>query len=175
LQAGDKQGQQEYIVMENGFKSLEPVYKQQSTMFDSKLVKHMRFLYHELDALHRVFKTWEDSSMAFSRSSKELEKSKDKAYNNKKDFSKWNITSEAKASYTVDQLCNNKSLAFKELFPKKTEEVEAIRDLYGYFTNKLCEEFSRLLQKNYENLKNDMLFVCKWYYGAKSEVYALSS
>ena len=77
--------------MENGFKTLEPVYKQQSTMFDSKLVKHMRFLYHELDAMHRVFKTWEDSSMAFSKSSKELEKSKEKAYNSKKDFSKWNL------------------------------------------------------------------------------------
>lgn len=169
-QAGDKNGCQQYLVLENGFKSLEQVYRSQSTMFDEKLTKQFRYFFHELDSLHRVFRTWEESSLVFKKASKELESIKDKTYNGKLDFSKWTISDEAKSKYTIDQIKTNKALAYKELFPKKTEEVEAMRDMYGYFTNRMFDEFERIFYQNYDNLKSNTVSICKWYYGSKSEL-----
>ena len=102
--------------------------------------------------MHRVFKTWEDSSIIYKRTTKELEAAKQKTYNNKKDFSKWNLSSDSKSAYTLDQLCNNKALAFKELYPKQTEDAEAVRDLHGFFTNTANEEFIRIFHKNFQKI-----------------------
>jgi len=59
---------------------------------------------------------------------------------------KWDLEPSAMAN--IEAIVSNRALAMKEMFSRESEDCRRLRMYYGYYSNKLEEEFRRILKKN---------------------------
>ena len=95
-----------------------------------------------------------NSKSIYERSKENLNNLKEKHFK-EKDISNWEI--ENINNYNKIHLLEDKNLAFKLMFPKKTKEVEYLKYFYKYYLNEFLN--------NYENLKinhiKELIYILK--------------
>lgn len=85
-----------------------------------------------------------------------------------KNTSSWEL--DASAISNGERLLTDKALAFREMLPKESQEARKCRMLYGYYTNKVIEEFNRLLDKNEEPFKRQFMTTIKALAGRQEDL-----
>ena len=97
-----------------------------------------------LDSLNELLSKW-TASRNQAISLKEKLKEKKTALFEKKLVDQWQLSSDCK--YTPQVLLNCKEVALREILPKETQEVQKHKNTYGYYSNKVKEEFMRISEK----------------------------
>jgi len=95
----------------------------------------------EFAALSNLLQEWESSRKQIVIQRKKLNKKKEGLFETKM-IEQWQLAPGCK--YTPQELLNSKDVAFKEMLPEETKEVIKHKETYGYYSNKVKEEFRRL-------------------------------
>lgn len=98
----------------------------------------------EIKSLNDLIKEWESSRKQAVMQKKKLNQQKEVLFESKM-MNRWKIASGCQ--YTAMQLLGNKQLAFKVMLPEETKDVIKHKETYGYYSNKMKEEFRRLCDK----------------------------
>lgn len=125
------------------------VTKQLSNRINEHLAEFSRNSKKDMDSLNELTTQWYSSRAQVVLAKTKLKEKKNMLFE-KKLIDLWQIPEECKISAAV--LLNNKEIAFKEMLPQETKDLQKLRNTYGYYSNKVKEEFERLCNKNKEEL-----------------------
>lgn len=95
----------------------------------------------ELALKNELFKEWQERYLKFHNAARRMQ-DKGSELLKKTPFAQWEIS--RTCPYTREELELNKSLALPYIVCSEAKELEASKDMYGYFTNAITEEFNQL-------------------------------
>eukprot|EP00826_Nyctotherus_ovalis_P000820 TRINITY_DN1004_c0_g1_i8.p1 TRINITY_DN1004_c0_g1~~TRINITY_DN1004_c0_g1_i8.p1 ORF type:complete len:218 (-),score=67.28 TRINITY_DN1004_c0_g1_i8:170-823(-) len=104
----------------------------------------------EMKALTLLTKQWRASKTQAALLKNKLESRKAILFS-KKLIDQWQLPADCKESQ--ENLLNSKELAFKHMLPLETQEVTKYKDIYGYYSNRLKEEFKRICSKSLSGIR----------------------
>ena len=99
--------------------------------------------------MNELFEKKEKSELSYLNLSKLLTDKKE-LYFSKGNINEWKMNKDIAKSINENDLIKNKKIAFSLMFEKESEDVLEKLQHYGYFSNKLEEEYLR--QMNYDTL-----------------------
>ena len=140
------------------FLNLKSSCQKMVELINKDFIKFFRYQKYELNAIEDLLNAWSEKRSELSSTEKKLREKKDILFTQKL-VAKWGLGPECKVS--VDTLLNNKIIAFKEILPSETSEAHIQRIHYGFYTNKIVEEFTRMNKKEEEDIKSHFLKVAR--------------
>lgn len=123
-----------------------PIARHFEEKIKDRVVESVRDKAEELEALHILAKQWQASKTQAMLLKNKLMEKKNYLFD-KRLTDQWEIGAECK--HTVKSLLNHREAALLEMLPAETKEVERHKQIYGYFSNRLQEEFKRMCAKNF--------------------------
>ncbi len=131
------------------FSTVSATCKQLDGMMSENFDKYFRYHTHEVAALEVVTGEWFDERAQYTRLAKKLKERKETMYAQKQ-IDKWEVPSGC--PYSIDILFKDKTLAFTQMLPNDTQEVAHHKKVFGFYCNKVLDEYKRIC------LKNDITF-----------------
>jgi len=110
------------------------------------------FDYHskELQAMSNMVLECNKNLLQYQNEMKKLKERKEDLFANK-DCDTWQLESDC--PYPLEILKKNKTIAFRVILSEDTKRFLKIRNMAGYYCNKVPEEFNRICKGNYEELR----------------------
>lgn len=123
-------------------------------MISANFGNYFKYYRHELAAFDELIQDCNSYRNQFYSASTELKEKKELLYNTKQ-MNKWELPQNC--PYSVDVLLKNKTFAFEVMLGSETRSCNNIKTFYGYYLNKVKEEFTRLCSKNETNMSNHLI------------------
>lgn len=120
--------------------------------------KFFHYYEYEQKSISDLFEKANEQKLLLLGTERKLRERKDELFISKQ-ITHWNLDSKCQVS--IDSLLHNKREAFKEMLPKETEISWNTRVYYGYFLNKIMEEYMRINQKQENEIKSHCLSLSK--------------
>ncbi len=146
----EKAQSQLYAAMSESHVSLGEGYKHTKDTVLEHFATFYRYYKHELNAVEELLGLQRNAVEHTNQAEQKLWKRKEQLFV-QKNIAMWEM--DPSVTISLDTLLKNKALAFQEMLPKETKEAARYRTLFGYYTNKVAEEFARISKKNAEEKK----------------------
>lgn len=117
------------------------------------LTNPAKYCKRELTGLGNLLKEWEASKKQAVLLSRKLKRKKEKLFESKA-VEKWQLAPDCK--HTPLTLLSSKEVAFHEMLPAKTQQVARHKETYGYYSNKVKEEFKRICETGIKRSKKQL-------------------
>lgn len=140
-----------FMFMGDLHKKLGETYKTLKESFSNNFNRFYDFYCRETQALGEQLEARKAALENYSANEKKLYKKKE-AFFEQKNIPKWKLN--PNLTVTVENLLKNKDLAFAEMLPDESLEVQKLKMCYGYYNNKCVEEYTRLINKNKPVIKD---------------------
>lgn len=124
----------------------------------SDFVQFFRYEKYELNAIEDLINSWSDKRNDMNKTEKKLREKKDQLFTQQL-VAKWELSPNCKIP--VDTLLKDKAVAFREMLPKDTQEAQNQRILFGYYSNKILEEFLNINKKDESEIKTHFYSVAR--------------
>jgi len=134
-----------YIHMCDGYSRLGEAYKVIKDEFSTYFGDFFSFYNNEMQAVEELLGRRKAMGETMESAEKKLFKKKEQKFE-QKNTATWELGPSALAN--LNSLLTNKVLAFQEMFVKESDEARRYRIYYGYYTNKIIQDFDRLQKKN---------------------------
>eukprot|EP00826_Nyctotherus_ovalis_P002336 TRINITY_DN1045_c0_g1_i2.p1 TRINITY_DN1045_c0_g1~~TRINITY_DN1045_c0_g1_i2.p1 ORF type:complete len:365 (+),score=97.03 TRINITY_DN1045_c0_g1_i2:760-1854(+) len=134
-----------FMDMYDGHSRLGEIYKSLREEFLSQFGDFYSFYGNEISSVEELLAKRKNAGEHMDNQGKKLLKRKEIKFE-QKNTGTWEL--EASALANIGVLITDKNLAFQEMLPKESCELRKMKMFYGYFSNKIVEEFGRLLSKN---------------------------
>jgi hypothetical protein len=115
-------------------------FTQQAGMVNENFHLFFQYYHKEMEPMMGLYKLWEGHKVAFHKQEAKLKGRKQKLFV-EQNVGRWDLPEKVKADHTLDILCKNKALAFREMLPKVTT--------FFYFIINLTSSFRK--QRNLSN------------------------
>lgn len=139
-----------FMHMSDGYLRLCEGYKMIRDELSDCFGEFYGYYSNEIGALEELLQKRKSTHELMDASEKKLLKKKESKFE-QRNTSTWEL--EPSALNNIGSLLNDKALAFKEMLPKESQETRKLRMYYGYYSNKIIEEFKRVEDKNEEPFK----------------------
>eukprot|EP00826_Nyctotherus_ovalis_P042578 TRINITY_DN4395_c0_g1_i2.p1 TRINITY_DN4395_c0_g1~~TRINITY_DN4395_c0_g1_i2.p1 ORF type:complete len:357 (+),score=122.22 TRINITY_DN4395_c0_g1_i2:646-1716(+) len=143
-----------FLHMCDGHSRLGEAYKVIKDEFAAQFGEFFSFYGNEMHAVEELLARRKSTGEGMESGEKKLLKKKEQRFE-QKNTAAWELGPSALAN--LGALLTDKSLAFQEMLPKESEEVRRLRMLYGYYTNKVVEDFDRVQRKNEAPFKKHLI------------------
>ena len=120
--------------------------------------KFFRHYKYELNSMEELLHACGERKQNLEKGEKKLRDKKETLFNQQL-VAKWDL--EPGCPITIDTLLKNKVIAFKEMLPGETHETHKLKVNYGYYCNKVLEEFMRINKKDDEEVRDYFIKVAK--------------
>lgn len=130
---------------------LAGLYETVKEEFTNQLSEFYTFYINETNSLEELIIRRKTTGEQAESAEKKLLKKKEQKFE-VKNTSTWEL--EPSALVKADSLLNDKAFAFQEMFPKESHELRKLKMFYGYYSNRIVEEYKRLQSKNDAIFKN---------------------
>lgn len=107
----------------------------------------------EMTAVNSLVKEWHASRTQANLLRQKLKAKKTELFD-KKAVDQWQLSSGC--MYTTQELLNSKEVAFKVMLPGESREAEKAKETYGYYSNKVKEEFMRLSNSHCNRVSGEL-------------------
>ena len=154
LSLEDKAYSELFFNISEGSSHIGEQYELYKNEYETKLSDYFTYYCLEISAIEELVQIQRTFGERMETGEKKLRKKKEQRFD-QKNIATWEL--EPSAASQASTLLQNKEIAYKEMLPKETKEVQKFRILYGYHSNKLVEEFKRILEKNRISLKSDFI------------------
>eukprot|EP00826_Nyctotherus_ovalis_P013293 TRINITY_DN1356_c0_g4_i1.p1 TRINITY_DN1356_c0_g4~~TRINITY_DN1356_c0_g4_i1.p1 ORF type:complete len:398 (+),score=92.63 TRINITY_DN1356_c0_g4_i1:628-1821(+) len=131
--------------MSDAHKRLGDIYGVFKEVFLAEVASFYRFYKYEMSALEELVAAQKAAGVSMNVLEKRLWSKKESRFG-QKNLATWEL--EASSLASAENLLTNKPLAFQEMLAKETAEVRKSRMMYGYYTNKVKEEYHRIIKKD---------------------------
>lgn len=108
------------------------------------------FFANEMSSVEELSQRRKHAEEHTNSNEKKLYKKKEQLFDMKNTM-KWDLDPSAMAN--IEAIVSNKNMAMREILSRESEECRRLRMYYGYYSNKLEEEFHRILKKNTQAFK----------------------
>eukprot|EP00826_Nyctotherus_ovalis_P057795 TRINITY_DN7911_c0_g1_i1.p1 TRINITY_DN7911_c0_g1~~TRINITY_DN7911_c0_g1_i1.p1 ORF type:complete len:391 (-),score=152.57 TRINITY_DN7911_c0_g1_i1:133-1305(-) len=143
-----------FFCMGGGSASLGEAYRAYKEEYADQLGEYYSFYCRELLAIDELIQTQKATGEHMETAEKKLRRKKEQKFE-QKNTATWELESSALSNAGV--LLENREVAFKEMLARESRDVQKIRMLYGYYINKVVEEFDRILTKDEHDFKTQFL------------------
>jgi len=134
-----------FATMSGTFEKLQKSCLALRDIASEKFGKFFQYNKFELGAVEELVASCKTMKSRVSQTEKKLREKKEQLFTQKQ-IAKWEL--DTKCKFTVDTLMNNKAIAFQEMVPNDTKEAGKQHIFYGYYCNKVLEEFVRSFWKS---------------------------
>ena len=137
-----------YKYMSNFSKDLSENLKKQASLINIDIREYFKFLKREFRVMKEFSLRVENDKSTYYKAQEKLDTRKEDLFK-KQDITKWEID----PSDTTDKasLLQNKELAIPKMLPKETLNVKMLKINYGFYLNRIIEEYQRLRDLNGKN------------------------
>lgn len=118
--------------------------------------KYFKYPTREMGAVRSVISQWSDHQSQYKKAKKKLKDRKEALFVQKQ-VTAWELSPECQ--YTFEVLLKDKKIAFNEMLPNDTKEINKLKNLYGYYCNKVPEEYKRICDDNGKEFQKHMTSV----------------
>jgi hypothetical protein len=125
-------------------------------LYSKHLMDFYKFREFQCKSVDELFEKKEKSESSYFSSSKFLTDKKE-LYFSKGNVGEWKMNKDIIRSMNENDLIKNKKIAFSLMFEKESEEVLEKLQQYGYFSNKLQEEYQRQMLYDTSIISANML------------------
>lgn len=140
------------------FSKLHTSYLQTQKMIVEVFKPVEKYFGLELQALEGRLQEIKSLQSSLVSSERKLREKKNLLFT-QQEFKKWELPTDC--SVSMELLYSNKAVAFKEMLPKETMEINKVRKMHGYLCNKAKEEFNRINIKNRDLLSVSLFLTSK--------------
>ncbi|CAG9316674.1 unnamed protein product [Blepharisma stoltei] len=145
--------QEIYISLSQTFESCKNSDLERVKSVKEHINTFFKYSYNEVAQLKDLIKERENWNIEYVKNEKKVMGRKEKLWEQGDALKWWNSSEEAYMD--IEKLKNDKELAFSKMLQKETQQLETIRNFYGYFNYKLQEEALRFFQNSaIRNCKN---------------------
>ena len=131
-----------YYQVKDMFKFCSNILKDQLTIFNINLREYFKYTRNTFKSMKILLNNVDNCRTNYFKAKKNLISKKEELIK-KPDVGKWDLGPN-KNMINPNDLVNNKSLAFPVMLFNETNTVNNIKKKYGYFLNKVIEEYERL-------------------------------
>ena len=135
--------------------------KNQSEIFN-KFRDKIKFFRREYSSIKDFHSIVELNKLNYLKAEEKLQIKKNNLFN-KGDITKWEIKNDGKLN--LSELKSNKELAFIKMLPKETESVYQSKLVYGYYNNRLINQYNMIKQL----ICNSNLLIFKDYFEKQND------
>ena len=147
-----------FSTLSGSFEKIKKSCSELSLVAMQDFSRFFQYYKYETKSTEELINTCRAMKQNLIKSEKRLRDKKDALFIQKQ-VVKWEL--DPKCKVTVDTLFNNKPIAFKEMLPNETKETAKQRTLYGYYCNKVLEEFMRINKKDAQEIQAHCLKVAR--------------
>lgn len=128
------------------------------------------FSYHskELQAMSAIVLECNKNIFLYQDEKKKLSERKEDLFKSRS-LEEWLLGEDC--PYPLEVIRKNKKFAFRVMLPEDTRRLLRIRDVAGYYCNKVPEEFQRVCKENHEELCNYLIKLAQMNSGIFSAVW----
>ena len=154
----DKQTINSYNILCKFMQNWSESQRRHADLINVDLKEYFRYLKNELIATHDLIARVDYNQNVFKKADDRLNSKKEDLFN-KKDITKWEIAE--KDSDKVQQFLNDKNIAFKKMLPRDTNNVINLKYTYGFYLNRMIDEYERIRLLNGVRHKQFVNSFCK--------------
>ena len=147
-----------YAQMEIMFNKLSTSFESFKNFINSDIREYFKFIGNNFTVLNEMSQNVELSRINYIKTSKGLINKKNELFK-KGDLSKWELSSSDKNNSS--ELLKDKTLACIKMLPKETKNCINQKEIYGFYLNKLIDEFEKMRQINSSMHKKKISNYCK--------------
>ena len=147
-----------FSAMGEAFEKTTDTCKQLQGMVRENFDKFFRYYRKELDSTEDLLLEWTDCKTQYVKSYKRVYEKKEMLYTTKQ-IDKWELKEDCK--YPLEALLKSKETAFGEMLPAESKELAKHKEIYGYYCNKVGEEYQRLCTKNDVEFREHLIKVAE--------------
>ena len=150
-----------YQSLSEHMKIYSELIKNQSEIFN-KFRDKIKFFRREYSSIKDFHSIVELNKLNYLKAEEKLQIKKNNLFN-KGDITKWEIKNDGKLN--LSELKSNKELAFIKMLPKETESVYQSKLVYGYYNNRLINQYNMIKQL----ICNSNLLIFKDYFEKQND------
>ena len=147
-----------YAQMDIMFKKLSESFDSIKTLINSEIREYFKFTMNNFTALSEMTPNIDLAKNNYLKLAKSLINKKNDLFK-KGDISKWELNSSDKNR--TKELIKDKVLACNKMLPKETNICINAKEIYGFYLNKLINEFERMRQVNSVLYKKKVCYFCQ--------------
>ena len=132
--------------------------KKQKKLINSNTKEYFKYVKNHFKSMKDLFYNVENNKSNYYKNERNLISKKEDLFK-KGDVTKWELDPNDKTN--VKNLTQDKYTAYFKMCAKETANVIQLRQYYGYFLNRVIEEYERIRKLNSNNHKKTQISFCK--------------
>ena len=130
------------------FDSLSLYIKKQNYIISIYFREYFKYVKNNYRSMQELIHIGENYKNNFNKSFKNLKTKKEELIKKPETINKWDL--DPKENINKNDLINNKNLALEKILYKETNNVNNLKQLYGFYLNKIIIEYEGMLKLNAE-------------------------
>ena len=130
------------------FDSLSLYIKKQNYIISIYFREYFKYVKNNYRSMQELIHIGENYKNNFNKSFKNLKTKKEELIKKPETINKWDI--DPKENINKNDLISNKNLALEKILYKETNNVNNLKQLYGFYLNKIIIEYEGMLKLNAE-------------------------
>ena len=139
---------QTYKLMSDFMKTFSENNRKQANLMNIEVREYFKFIKREFHCMKELSLRVEAQKSNFYKAQEKLMNRKDELFK-KGDVLKWEL--DPNDQVDKNSITSNKDLAFAKMLPKDTETLKMLKYNYGFYLNRIIEEYQRLRDLNGKN------------------------
>ena len=148
---------QTYDNMSKLFTNWSDALKRHNNVVFIDIREYFKYVKNTFKSMKELVTIVDSNKNTFNKNEKYLINKKDDLFR-KGDVSKWELDSNDKDN--ANKLLQDKNNALKKIIPKETNNVINLKKIYGYFLNRIIDEYERIRSINSSYHKQNLLNTC---------------
>ena len=157
-----------YYQLKNMFKDWSNLLKKQSCLVNVNIREYFKYTRNTFRSIKDLANTVDSYNDIYYKSKKKLTNKKEELFK-KNDPRKWDLGPDNDAN--IDALLKDKNLALPKMLYKETNNVIEMKQIYGYYLNRVLSEYVRIRKLNGEGQKQNVSENAKFQTSIISELF----
>ena len=147
-----------YENMNKFFSNWSETLKRHNKIINIDLREYLKYAKNIFKSMKDLVYSVENNKSVYLKNARYLMNKKEDLFK-RGDTNKWDLNIQDKNN--VSNLIRDKSLALMKMLPKETENVIGLKKTYGFYLNRILEEYERIKLINSNNHKKTIIYVCE--------------
>ena len=148
---------QTYDNMSKLFTNWSDALKRHNNVIHIDIREYFKYVKNTFKSMKDLVTIVDSNKNTYSKNERYLINKKDELFR-KGDTSKWELDSSDKDN--ANKLLQDKNNALKRIIPKETNNVISLKKVYGYYLNRIIDEYERIRSINSTYHKENLLNAC---------------
>ena len=149
---------QTYEQMNKLFSNWSESLKRHGNLINIEIREYFKYTKNHFKVMKDLINVVENNKNIYTKNVRNLINKKEDLFK-KGDVNKWELDIQDKNN--IQNLVQDKSLALMRILPKDTNNVIGMKKVYGFYLNRIIEEYERIKKINCDLHKKNLIYACE--------------